>query len=316
MKRQIMLMAGVSMMALLTASPVVRAAQTEVTTLTTQAAQTDTLTTTRGEAAVSGKISADFRTFAGSTANANALVGGLRSGSPITLTSTNPQGATSSTTFTAPTGKMGYGNVFISLSLAQQQLVNAGITQPTAQQIQASLLGGTVTTDAGQTVKLSGVAQMRSDGMGWGQIANTLGFKLGPVVSGIKSANANVAAQPVSTAGGAAAGANAAHTRSGIVSGTGAAAASASVSAGTGQGNAYGRGIVSGTGAQAAGNVGNGQGNAYGRGIVSATGGSVGVGSAAGGSTGQGNAYGRGIVTGAGSSGAASGNSAAQGRGK
>jgi hypothetical protein len=307
MKRQIMLMAGVSMMALLTASPVVRAAQTEVTTLTTQAAQTDTLTTTRGEAAVSGKISADFRTFAGSTANANALVGGLRSGSPITLTSTNPQGATSSTTFTAPTGKMGYGNVFISLSLAQQQLVNAGITQPTAQQIQASLLGGTVTTDAGQTVKLSGVAQMRSDGMGWGQIANTLGFKLGPVVSGIKSANANVAAQPVS----AAAGTNAVHTRSGIVSGTGSAAASA----GTGQGNAYGRGIVSGTGAQAAGSVSNGQGNAYGRGIVSATGGSVGAGSV-GSSSGQGNAYGRGIVTGAGSSGAASGNSAAQGKGK
>jgi hypothetical protein len=303
MKRQIMLMAGVSMMTLLTASPVVRAAQTEVTTLTTQAAQTDTLTTTRGEAAVSGKISADFRTFAGSSANADALVGGLRSGSPITLTSTNPQGTTSSTTFTAPTGKMGYGNVFISLSLAQQQLANAGITQPTAQQIQASLLGGTVTSGAGQTIKLSGVAQMRSDGMGWGQIANTLGFKLGPVVSGIKSANANVAAQPVSTAGGAtAAGANAAHSRSGIVSGTG-------------QGNAYGRGIVSGTGAQTAGSVSNGQGNAYGRGIVSATGGSVGAGSV-GSSSGQGNAYGRGIVTGAGSSGAASGNSAAQGKGK
>jgi len=312
MKRQIMLMAGVSMMTLLTASPVMRAAQAEVTTLTTQAAQTDTLTTTRGEAAVSGKISADFKTFAGSSANADALVGGLRSGAPITLTSKTQQGTTSSTTFTAPTGKMGYGNVFISLSLAQQQLTNAGITQPTAQQIQASLLGGTVTTDTGQAVKLSGVAQMRSDGMGWGQIANTLGFKLGPVVSGIKSANANVAAQPVSAAGGAAtAGGNAVHTRSGIVSGTGSAAASA----GTGQGNAYGRGIVSGTGAQAAGSVSNGQGNAYGRGIVSATGGSVGAGSV-GSSSGQGNAYGRGIVTGAGSSGAASGNSAAQGKGK
>jgi hypothetical protein len=289
MKRKLIFIAGISLMTLLT-TPHAALAQTEVTTLTTQAAQTDSLTATRGEGIVSGKIRSDFRTFAGSTANADSLVGGLRNGSPITLTSTNPQGTTTSNTFTAPTGKMGYGNVFISLSLAQQQLVNAGITQPTNQQIQASLLGGTVTTDSGQTVKLSGVAQMRSDGMGWGQISNTLGFKLGPVVSSIKSANANVTAQPVvaSTAGvtTAAGAANSVHARSGVVSGTGASVATSG---------------------------GNGQGNAYGRGIVSATGGPVGAGSA---SSGQGNAYGRGIVTGAGSTSNAGGNSAAHSKGK
>ena len=31
---------------------------------------------------------------------------------------------------------------------------------------------------------------MRADGMGWGQIAQASGTKLGPVVSGIKSQNA------------------------------------------------------------------------------------------------------------------------------
>jgi hypothetical protein len=294
MKRKILIAS--SLMVALTMLPLLTiAAETETSTLTTQSARTDTLTATRGETAVSGKISSDFKTFAGSTGNADALVKGLRSGSPITLTSTNSQGTTNSTTFTAPTGKMGYGNVFISLSLARQQLANAGITQPTAQQIQASLQGGTVTTDSGQTVKLSGVAQMRSDGMGWGQIANTLGFKLGPVVSGIKSANANVAARPVlptqpthASTVATAAGSNSANVQSGIVSGTG-----ASVGA----------------------SGGNGQGNAHGRGIVSATGGAVGGASVVTGGAGHGNAYGQGIVTGAGSNNAG-GNSAAHSKGK
>lgn len=265
-----------------------RSAESEASTLTTQATQTDTLTATRGETTVSGKISSDFKTFAGSTTNSDALVNGLRQGTPITLTSTSSTGTTTSNTFTAPTGKMGYGNVFITLSLAQQQLANAGITQPTNQQIQASLLGGSVTNASGQTINLSGVAQMRSDGMGWGQIANSLGFKLGPVVSGIKSANANVAAMPTVSAG------------SGVTTGSGSAATGSATS-----------GIVSGTGAAASGH---GQGNAYGRGIVSATGGAVGAGNTGGGS--QGNAYGRGIVSGAGNSGAVGSKAGGHGKGR
>ena len=289
MKRQFIRFTSVTFAALLAMQMyTARAAEIGVSTLATQATQTDTLASTRGESAVSGKISSDFRTFAGSTANSDALVKGLRQGTPITLSSTSSTGTTTSNTITAPTGKMGYGNVFITLSLAQQQLANAGITQPTNQQIQASLLGGSVTNASGQTVNLSGVAQMRSDGMGWGQIANTLGFKLGPVVSGIKSANANVAAMPVAAHGG------------GVSTATGAAAAGSAQS-----------GIVSGTGASAS--AGNGQGNAYGRGIVSATGGAVGASNAG---SGQGNAYGRGIVSGAGNSGAVGGNSAGHGKGK
>ena len=52
---------------------------------------------------------------------------GLRNGTPITLTSsapTDPTGAptTETTIINPPTGKMGHGNVLISLALAKQQL--------------------------------------------------------------------------------------------------------------------------------------------------------------------------------------------------
>ncbi|HET9662912.1 MAG TPA: hypothetical protein VFP00_01695, partial [Burkholderiales bacterium] len=107
------------------------AAESGETTLTAQSRQMDTLATARSEGAVSGRISADFSAFAGSTENSNALVTGLRSGSAITLTSTDAKGTATTTTFTPPTGKMGYGNVYTSLALAKQQLAAAGITDPT-----------------------------------------------------------------------------------------------------------------------------------------------------------------------------------------
>ena len=127
------------------------AESSETAALTTQTKQMDTLASTRGEANVSGKISSDFSTFAGSTANSDALVTGLRGGTAITLTTMDSKGVTTSTTFTPPTGKMGYGNVYISLALAKQQLAGLGITEPTAQQLQAALNGGTVTSSTGQT---------------------------------------------------------------------------------------------------------------------------------------------------------------------
>lgn len=232
------------------------AAEGSETTLTAQTKQMDSLASTRGEAAVSSRISSEFTQFAGSSANADSLVAGLRNGTSVTLTSTDANGATASTTFTPPTGKMGYGSVFISLSLAKQQLAGLGITEPTAQQLQAALVGGTVTTSSGQTVKLSGVLQLRSQGMGWGQIANTLGFKLGPVISGMKAVNAQVAAQASVRAGGStAAGADVGapgRSGGGIVTGAGGRAGTpAAGDANTGRGHAYGQGIVTGAGSAA-----------------------------------------------------------------
>lgn len=263
------------------------AADSSESALATQASTMNTLTATRGDGAVSGKISSDFATFAGSSANADALVTGLRSGTTITLTATDAKGVTTSTAFTPPTGNMGYGNVYTSLALARQQLAGLGITNPTAQQIEAALVGGTVTNSSGQTTQLTGILQLRSQGMGWGQIANSLGYKLGPVISSMRSANAHVAKAPV-TAGGTASTTGARTSpapKSGIVTGAGGAAAGSSAGA-SGRGNAYGRGIVTGAGTPVG--VGAGQGNAYGKGIVSGAGSAGGQGAAAAGGQGKG----------------------------
>lgn len=163
------------------------------------AANGGTTTTTNTE---SGKLASTYTTFAGSGANADALVEGLRNGTSITLetatTTTNTDGTTSATTtpttFQPATGKLGYGNANIALALAQNQLAKMGITDPTADEIEAALNGGTVTLADGGTQTLRGVLALRAQGEGWGQIANTLGFKLGDVVSASKTGHAQAGA--------------------------------------------------------------------------------------------------------------------------
>ena len=130
------------------------------------------------------KLAGTYSTFAGSSTNSTALVTGLRDGKTITLTSATP--GVSSATFTPATSQLGYGNVNLALSLAQAELTKLGTTNPTPAQLQAALNGGTVTTTTG-TKTLSGILQLRNSGMGWGQIANSLGYKLGDVVSSSKT---------------------------------------------------------------------------------------------------------------------------------
>ena len=211
------------------------------------------------------KISSNFSAFAGSSENSDSLVTGLRSGGPITLSSTDAAGVTTTTTFDTPTGKMGYGNVNKSLLLARQQLADVGITQPTAEQIQASLVGGPVTVP-GQTTptQLQGVLALRAGGMGWGQISKTLGHNLGSVVSG-KSASTPVVAPGTAPAKA---------STSGVTNASSASSTGVTTAAGSshGQGNAYGRGITTGAGGAA----GQGHGNAYGRGITTGAGAATG----------------------------------------
>ena len=126
----------------------------------------------------SNRLAQEFTAFAGSEANASSLVNGLRNDTDVRLA----DGSGKTLTFASPTGKMGIGNVRIALSLAEASLRQQGITDPTPAQIEAALNGGSVTTPSGKTVQLSGVLQMRSDGKGWGQVAQTLGFKLGDVM--------------------------------------------------------------------------------------------------------------------------------------
>jgi hypothetical protein len=124
------------------------------TALNAEATKMNTLASSQGDSKVVDKISSDFSSFLG--ADSKAVVTGLRNGTPITLTSTTPStttgAATTETTIINPlTGKMGHGNVFISLALVKQQLGEMGITQPTPQQLQSALTGGQITTTTGTT---------------------------------------------------------------------------------------------------------------------------------------------------------------------
>ncbi len=248
--------------------------------LDTQAAALDATAANKGQTQVAAKIAAFFTNLAGSKDNAIALVTALRNGTDVNLATTTGTGATATTTtttFTPPTGKMGWGNVKIALALAQDSLLRAGITNPTAAQLQAALDGGTVTKTDGTTVTLKGVLQMRADGMGWGQIAHAGGTNVGPVVSSLKSTQAQLSALPTgaittSTAAGAttkgvttAAGASGGKSQ-GMTTATGSSPSLSGVvtaegAGNTPKGNAYGRGIVTGTG------------SAVGTGVVASTGG-------------------------------------------
>jgi len=157
---------------------------------------------------------------------------------------------------------MGHGNVFISLALAKQQLGQLGITQPTPEQLQAALTGGTITTGTGATAtttQLQGILTIRSQGMGWGQIAQKQGTKLGPVISGLKSAN-----QQTTTTNTPYTGSQSSSSSSAIVSGSGKVHGSSGQNV-SGQ-NRSGEGIVSGS------NRSMPSGNAYGKGIVTGAG--------------------------------------------
>jgi hypothetical protein len=264
----------------------------------------------KGQAQVAAKIASNFANLAGSQENSLSLVQALRTGSKVTLT-TNATGSgtgtgtgtgtATTTSFTPPTGKMGWGNVFNSLALAQSQLRQLGITNPTNAQLQAALVGGDVTVD-GKTTTMKGILTMRADGMGWGQIAHATGTKLGPVVSSIKSTQNKVAALAPATAGATgtattttAGNATVKSSAKGMVTAGGTSAGS--VTHGN-SANAPGRGMVTAAGGSAAATVTHGNSanaSSRGAGMVNAGGGSAaGVTSALGNAGGNGNGNGKG----------------------
>jgi hypothetical protein len=101
------------------------------------------------------RIAAHYSTWAGSRANADALVAGLRHGTTITLV-TNPGERSMNLAGFTPTAPMGYDRVDRALSEARRSLARVGITHPTAEQIQAALVGGEVALSGGRTQVLSG----------------------------------------------------------------------------------------------------------------------------------------------------------------
>ncbi len=141
-----------------------------------------TTTTASSDRIQSSNLVSDYTTWAGSPANSQSLVNGLHSGTPVTLQSAGSSTTTDAVTFSTPTQNMGWGSVSKALSLAEANLAAMGITNPTPQQIQTALTGGTITTIQGtttQTTQVNGVLTMRNQGMGWGQIAQKLNLQPG-----------------------------------------------------------------------------------------------------------------------------------------
>ena len=233
--------------------------------LEAEAEQMDQVTLSQGQEHVVQKIASDYQDFLEPN-DAEEVVTGLRTGTEFQY---------NNETYTPPTGKMGYGNVYISLGLAQQ------------------------------TGDLNQVLQMRSEGKGWGEIAHELDLSVGEVMSGMKSANQQLAVEPpVTTVTGTE---GSPSSEAGVSEG--ATSATTTGTSGHGRGKALGQGIISGDGAP----IGNNQDNTgknqagkvdkgssshkYGQGIVSGTGAPI---SSSGISKGKGHSYGKGIVTGGG----------------
>ena len=109
------------------------------------------------------RLASQYSAWAGGQSNADALVAGLRNGSPVTLVTNGADRSVSIAGFT-PTTPMSYGAVGNTLSNAQRTLSKLGIDHPSAEQIQAALIGGEVTNSKGGTVAIRGSVGARGTG--------------------------------------------------------------------------------------------------------------------------------------------------------
>ena len=163
----------------------------------------DNTSASRGQEQVAARIASSFATLAGSQANALALVNALHNATVVTLAYTamtmkdgKPVTTSTSRTLAIPTQPMGWGHVRIALALVQAGLQQLSISKPSAEQLQAALTGGTVKGPHGE-VHMRGVLALRASGMGWSQVAQVHGIKLGPVIASLRQAQSGVAALPV-----------------------------------------------------------------------------------------------------------------------
>jgi hypothetical protein len=250
--------------------------------------------TSSGSSTPATNISNDYNYFL-KNVDSKQVVNDLRNGQWTTTTTDPKTNVTTTTTEALPTGKMGYGNVKISMALAQESLRQQGIMQPTSEQLHTSLMGGQM-VPGDSTTTTSGILQMRAEGMGWGQIAQKYDVKLGQLMSGKQPATTTSTTTANTT------------TSKGITTASG---KSTTTVTGKGNGKAFsgsesqGKGIVSASG-RSSGASSNSVSHG-GRGIVSGSGRSMG--------------HTNGIVTGAGgghqhgASGGGQGNSGGHGKG-
>jgi len=106
------------------------------------------------------RLSSQYSDWAGGKSNAEALITGLRSGSAVTIATTRPDRSVSIAGFT-PNAPLSYSGVSSALANAQRSLARLGITHPTAEQIQAALIGGEILLPSGSSAVLRGSVAAR-----------------------------------------------------------------------------------------------------------------------------------------------------------
>ena len=103
----------------------------------------------------SRSLSSQYAGWAGGKSNADALVNGLQSGKTVMLVTQGANNTRSLAGFTPP-GPMSAEQVSAALAKAKSTLAGMGVKQPSADQIQAALIGGEVELGNGKTKVVQG----------------------------------------------------------------------------------------------------------------------------------------------------------------
>jgi len=108
------------------------------------------------------RLASQYATWAGGRANADSLVNGLRTGSSVTLVTRGPGNLKSIAGFTAQTS-LSTEEVAAALASAKRSLAALGVRQPTAEQIQAALIGGELALPDGKVRLVQGSVILRAE---------------------------------------------------------------------------------------------------------------------------------------------------------
>jgi hypothetical protein len=108
------------------------------------------------------RLASQYAAWAGGRANAQALVNGLRTGGPVTLVTVSRDNTKSLAGFTAQT-TLTTEEISAALAGAKSSLTRLGIREPSADQIQAALIGGEVALPNGKTRLVQGTVTLRAE---------------------------------------------------------------------------------------------------------------------------------------------------------
>ena len=108
------------------------------------------------------RLASQYAAWAGGKSNADSLVNGLRTGNSVTLVTSGPDHRKSIAGFTAQT-TMTAAEIGAALASAKSTLAQMGIRQPTAEQMQAALIGGEITPAQGKPKLVQGSVALRAE---------------------------------------------------------------------------------------------------------------------------------------------------------